>query len=148
MRVVNLRMGVILSPKGGALSQMLTPFRLGLGGILGSGQQYWSWVTLDDVVRAFHHALLTDSLSGPVNVVAPGACTNEEFTRSLGRVLKRPTVLPLPAPVARLVLGEMANELLLASTRVTPTRLLSSGYRFLHPELEPALQLLLQRPSS
>jgi hypothetical protein len=145
IRVVHLRFGVVLSPEGGALAKMLLPFRLGLGGRLGSGQQYMSWVALDDAVGAIEHALATDTLRGPVNVVAPRPVTNLEFTRTLGRVLSRPTLLPVPAPAARLALGEMADALLLASSRVEPARLLASGYRFRHPDLEEALRQMLGR---
>ncbi len=143
IRVVNVRFGVILSPKGGALSKMLFPFKMGGGGTIGSGKQYWSWITLDDVVGAIHHALLTDSLAGPVNVVSPHPVTNHEFTKTLGRVLHRPTIIPMPAFAARLALGEMADELLLASQRVKPTQLQASDYSFRHAELEPALRALL-----
>jgi uncharacterized protein (TIGR01777 family) len=145
IRVVNLRFGVILSPKDGALAKMLTPFKLGGGGIVGNGRQYWSWISMDDVVQAILHVIMTDSLSGPVNAVAANAVTNREFTKTLGRVLSRPTLVPMPAAAARLALGEMANELLLASTRVEPKRLLESGYEFRHAELEPALRHLLGR---
>jgi uncharacterized protein (TIGR01777 family) len=145
LRVVQLRLGVVLSAAGGALAKMLPPFRLGLGGVLGSGQQYMSWIALDDVVSAIQHALVTDALQGPTNAVAPQAVTNQEFTKTLGKVLGRPTAIPLPAFAARLMFGEMADELLLASTRVQPTKLLASGYQFRYPELEAALQHVLAR---
>jgi uncharacterized protein (TIGR01777 family) len=143
IRVVNTRFGVILSPKGGALASMMFPFKTGGGGIIGSGKQYWSWISLDDVVGAIHHALMNESLRGPVNVVAPNPVTNYEFTKTLGRVLQRPTIIPLPGFAARLVLGEMADELLLASQRVKPKKLGESGYEFRHPELEGALRAML-----
>lgn len=143
IRVVHLRFGVILSPDGGALAKMLWPFKLGGGGRIGSGRQWWSWVSLDDAVGAVRHAIETEFLSGGVNVVAPNAVTNSEFTKTLGRVLHRPTILPMPAFAARLALGEMADELLLASIRVTPRRLLESGYAFKQPTLEAALRHLL-----
>lgn len=143
IRVVHLRIGVVLSPAGGALAQMLTPFKLGLGGRIGSGNQYMSWIAIDDLIGAFHHALITESLRGPVNAVAPRPMTNLEFTKTLGRVLGRPTLFPMPAFAARLAFGEMADELLLASARVEPTKLASSGYRFRAPELEGALRHLL-----
>lgn len=143
IRVVHLRLGVVLSPAGGALAKMLTPFRLGLGGVVGNGKQYMSWIALDDVLGAMHHALITETLHGPVNVVAPHPVTNQEFTTVLGKVLRRPTRVPLPAFVARLVFGEMADALLLASTRVAPTRLQASGYTFRYPALEEALRHLL-----
>jgi hypothetical protein len=122
---------------------MLTPFRLGLGGCVGNGRQYYSWISLDDAVGAIRHALDEESLRGAVNVVAPNPVTNREFTKTLGRVLRRPTLFPMPAPVARLAFGEMADALLLASSRVKPARLLDSGYTFAHPTLEEALGDLL-----
>jgi uncharacterized protein (TIGR01777 family) len=143
IRVVHLRFGMVLSPAGGSLAKMLTPFRLYLGGVIGTGKQYMSWIALDDVLGAFHHALHTEALQGPVNIVAPSAVTNREFTMTLGKVLRRPTRFPLPAFAARLMFGEMADALLLASTRVTPARLVASGYTFQYPELEEALQHLL-----
>jgi uncharacterized protein (TIGR01777 family) len=145
IRVVNARFGVILSPRGGALAQMLFPFKTGGGGVISSGKQFWSWISLDDVVGAIHHALLNENLHGPVNVVAPNPVTNTEFTKTLGKVLRRPTIFPLPAFVARLVLGEMANELLLASQRVRPRKLTETNYEFRHPELETALRAMLGR---
>ncbi len=145
IRVVQLRLGVVLSAAGGALAKMLPPFRLGLGGVLGSGQQYMSWIALDDVVGAIQHALVTEALQGPTNAVAPRAVTNQEFTKTLGKVLGRPTAIPLPAFAARLMFGEMADELLLASARIQPTKLLASGYQFRYPELEEALQHVLVR---
>lgn len=145
IRVVNLRFGMILSPKGGALGTMLTPFKLGVGGVVGSGKQYWSWIALDDVVTAVHQSLMNESLSGPVNAVAPNAVTNKEFTKTLGRVLGRPTILPVPKFAARIAMGEMADELLLASARVEPKCLLESGFEFRHPKLEEALRHLLGR---
>jgi uncharacterized protein (TIGR01777 family) len=145
MRVVHLRFGIILSSAGGALAQMLTPFRIGAGGRLGSGRQYMSWVGLDDVVGAIHHALIRDELSGPVNVVSPHPVRNIEFTKTLGRVLSRPTIFPMPAFAARLAFGEMADALLLASTRVVPARLEKTGYSFHHAELEDAIRHLLGR---
>lgn len=143
IRVVNLRFGVILSNQGGALAKMLLPFKLGAGGRVGSGRQYWSWIALDDAAGAIYHAIMTDALCGPVNAVSPHPATNAEFTRVLGRVLCRPTFLPLPAFAARLVLGEMADELLLSSARVAPRGLEGTGYAFLQPHLEPALRHLL-----
>ncbi len=143
IRVAFLRFGVILSPEGGALARMLPPFRLGAGGRLGSGRQYMSWLSLADAVGAVKHALSTGSLSGPVNAVAPHPVTNAEFTKTLGRVLRRPTIFPMPAFAARLAFGEMADELLLASQRVEPAKLLASGYEFQHAELEEALRSLL-----
>ena len=143
VRVVNLRFGIVLSPAGGALAKMLLPFRLGAGGVVGSGRQWWSWVALDDAVGAIQHALVTPGLAGPLNVAAPNPVTNAEFTRTLGRVLARPTLFPVPAFAARLALGEMADALLLASARLVPERLLQTGYVFRRPELEGALRHLL-----
>jgi hypothetical protein len=141
--VVNLRFGVILASAGGALPRLLTPFRLGVGGTLGSGKQFMSWVALDDVVGSILHALTTEALRGPVNAVGPQAVTNREFTKALGRALGRPTLFPMPACAARLAFGEMADELLLASQRVEPAKLLASGYQFRFPDLEGALRHLL-----
>lgn len=145
IRVVLCRMGVILSPEGGALGKMLLPFRLGLGGRLGSGRQVMSWIALDDVVGAMHHAIITEHLRGPVNLVAPQPVTNQEFTTVLGRVLHRPTLAPVPAFALRLMLGELADQALLASARVQPTKLVAAGYAFHYPELEAALHHLLRR---
>lgn len=145
IRVVHTRFGVILSAAGGALAKMLLPFKMGVGGTIGAGKQWMSWIALDDTIEAIGHCLATESLSGPVNVVAPSPVTNYEFTKTLGRVLGRPTVLPMPAFAARLVFGEMANELLLGSVRVQPTRLLESGFTFRYPQLEGALRHLLNK---
>jgi len=145
IRVVHLRIGIVLGPGGGALAKMLTPFRLGLGGVVGSGAQWMSWIALDDAIGAIRHALATDALRGPVNVVGPTPVTNAEFTRTLGRVLGRPTLVPMPAFAARLAFGEMADELLLASQRVMPARLQASGYWFGEPTLEGALRSALRR---
>jgi uncharacterized protein len=142
IRTVHLRFGVILAKQGGALAKMLPPFRLGLGGKLGDGQQWMSWVTLDDVVEIVRFVLRGDAV-GAWNVVAPAPVRNEAFTRALGRVLSRPTVLPVPAFAARLAFGEMADEALLASSRAVPKRLLDAGFRFRHAELEPALRAIL-----
>jgi uncharacterized protein len=144
IRVVRTRFGIVLSAAGGALKTMLPPFRLGVGGKLGSGRQYMSWVGIDDVVGAIHLALTDERLSGPVNVVAPEAVTNEEFTRTLGRVLRRPTVLAVPAPALRLALGEFANETL-GGARVLPAKLEAAGYEFRDPRLEAALRHALGR---
>ena len=143
IRVVNLRFGMVLSPRGGALQKLLLPFRLGMGGRIGDGRQFTSWIALDDAVGAIHHAICEESVRGPVNAVAPGPVSNAEFTRTLARVLRRPTLLPVPAFAARLAFGEMADALLLAGARVLPTRLQASGYRFRFPELEGALRHLL-----
>jgi uncharacterized protein (TIGR01777 family) len=147
IRVVHTRIGVVLSAAGGALAVMLTPFKLGVGGVVGSGRQFMSWIALDELIAAFHHVLNHGALHGPVNCTAPNPVTNREFTKTLGRVLGRPTCFPLPAFAARLALGEMADELLLSSTRVTPRRLQDSGYQFQFPDLEGALRHVLgKRP--
>ncbi|MCC6486109.1 MAG: TIGR01777 family protein [Candidatus Hydrogenedentes bacterium] len=143
IRVVNLRFGVVLSPQGGALKAMLTPFRMGLGGAQGDGRQYMSWITLRDAAEAFMHLLSTENVEGPVNLVSPTPVTNREFASILGKVLRRPAVLPLPAFAARLAMGEMADETVLASTRVYPKRLQESGFEFAHPDLEMALRAML-----
>jgi uncharacterized protein len=143
IRVVNLRIGFVLSKAGGGLPTMLRPFKLGIGGRVGSGRQYLSWIAIDDVVGAISHALLSDALHGPVNAVAPHPVTNREFTKTLGRVLWRPTIFPLPGFAARLVMGEMADNLLLASARAQPARLLASGYEFRFPQLKEALRHVL-----
>jgi uncharacterized protein (TIGR01777 family) len=145
IRVVNLRQGIILSLSGGALPKMLTPFQLGAGGMIGDGRQYMSWITLDDVIGAIHHAIVTETLQGPVNAVAPEAVTNHMFTRTLGKVLKRPTLLPMPATAARLAFGEMADALLLSSARVKPSKLQDTGYLFRHRTLESGLRHVLGR---
>ena len=146
IRVVSARLGMVLCSSGGALGQMLPPFRLGVGGVLGGGSQYMSWIALDDVVGAITHVLTTDSLHGPVNVVAPQPVTNGEFTRTLGLVLRRPTRFRVPAFAARLMFGEMAEALLLASTRVEPAKLHASNYSFRYPQLEGTLRHLLGKP--
>jgi len=144
-RVVLLRFGVILTPGGGALAKMLPPFKLGAGGRLGNGRQYMSWVSIDDAVGAIHHALMDESIAGAVNVVAPQAATNHDFTRALARVLGRPTLFPVPAAAARLAFGEMADEMLLSSTRVRPEKLEKAGFTFNDVDLEPTLARLLGR---
>lgn len=148
IRVVQLRLGIVLSPRGGALKAMLWPFRWGLGGVVGSGRQYWSWVALDDVVGVILQALTQETLQGPVNVTAPTPVTNREFTTVLGRVLQRPTIFPLPAFAARAVLGEMADALLLSSACVLPKKLQEAGYTFRWPALEAALRHVLARPGA
>lgn len=144
IRTVNTRFGVILSKEGGALPKMLPPFRMGLGGKIGDGRQWMSWVHISDVVGAIEHALDSNGVSGPLNVVAPKPATNAEFTHSLARVLHRPAIFPMPAFAARLAFGEMADALLLGSQRVEPAKLSSSGYTFRFSQLEPALADLLK----
>jgi uncharacterized protein len=140
IRVVNTRFGIILDSKGGALAKMLTPFRMGVGGKIGSGKQWMSWIALDDVVGAIEHALASQTMKGPVNFVTPNPVRNAEFTKTLGRVLSRPTILPIPAFGARLVFGEMADALLLSSQRVEPEQLDTAAYQFRHAQLEGALR--------
>ncbi len=140
IRVVHLRLGVVLSAAGGALAKLRTPFQLGVGGRLGSGDQYMSWIGVDDVIGAILHTIRIDTLQGAINAVAPQPATNLDFTKTLGRVLRRPTLFPVPAAAARLVFGEMADEMLLASTRVAPTRLAATSYSFRYPDLEAALR--------
>lgn len=143
IRVVNLRLGLILSARGGAMEMMLPPFRLGFGGPFGSGRQYMSWITLDDVTAAIQYCIDNHAMTGPVNLVAPRPATNAEFVRTLGRVLHRPAVLPLPAGLMRILMGELADELLLASQKVQPQRLLAGGFVFGQPDLEPALRSVI-----
>ena len=145
IRVVTPRLGIVLSPAGGALAKMLLPFKAGLGGVVGPGMQYFSWIALDDLVAVIQHLLDRGDLAGPVNADSPSPVTNAELTKTLGRVLGRPTILPVPAFALRLALGEMA-ETLLASTRMRPQRLLDTGFRFRFPELEGALRHLLGTP--
>ena len=145
LRVANLRFGVILSEEGGALAKMMTPFKLGVGGRVGSGEQYMSWITLNDTIGAIYHALTRADVHGPVNVVAPNPVTNSEFTKKLGDALSRPTLLPAPAFALRLAFGEMADALLLSSMRVEPLRLKESGFVFQYPELEGALRHILKK---
>jgi hypothetical protein len=145
IRVVHPRIGVVLTPAGGALGKMLLPFKAGFGGVVGPGTQYMSWIALDDLLGVVHHLLDRDDLEGPVNAAAPEPVTNAVFTKALGRVLGRPTVAPVPAFALRLVLGEMADAALLSSTRVRPERLQESGYRFRFPDVEGALRHVLGR---
>lgn len=143
IRVAHMRLGMVLDGHGGALPQMLTPFRLGLGGRMGNGRQYWSWIALEDVPRVILRLLESDQYAGPVNVCAPEPVTNLEFTRILARVLHRPALIPAPAFALRLALGEMADGLLLSSQRAQPARLLNGDFKFLHPTLENTLRHLL-----
>ncbi len=143
IRTVNLRTGIVLSRSGGALKQMLLPFRLGLGGRIGDGHQWWSWIHIDDWVSAVHHILQNDGLRGPVNMTAPNPVTNAGFTRTLADALKRPARLHVPAFAARLAFGELADEGLLASARVIPEKLNQNGFTFRFSELKSALIDLL-----
>ncbi len=146
-RIVNTRFGIVLSPDGGALKKMLLPFYLGLGGPLGDGKQYMSWVSLKDTARSIIHCINTPNLTGPVDVVSPTPVMNEEFTKTLASTLHRPAFLRVPAFVLRLFLGEMADELLLISQKVTPDKLLETNFHFEHLELKDFFEASLsQRP--
>ncbi|HEX5386347.1 MAG TPA: TIGR01777 family oxidoreductase [Gemmatimonadales bacterium] len=148
IRVAIPRLGVVLSPAGGALARLLPVFRLGLGGPIGSGRQWLSWLSIDDAVGIIHHAIATPGLAGAFNAGAPVPVTNADFVRTLGRVLHRPALLPVPARALRLAIGKMADATLLASARALPTRLEASGYHFRHAELEAALRFLLGRQAA
>lgn len=143
IRVVLLRLGMVLSPNGGALAKMLPVFRAGFGSRLGTGRQYVSWISIEDTIRAIQHLLLTESVSGPVNVVSPRPVTNAEFTATLNRVLKKRGFPPVPAFLLRLLFGEIAQDVLLASARALPEKLAAAGFSFQHPDLETALRRLL-----
>jgi uncharacterized protein len=145
IRTVQIRTGVVLSPKGGALGKMLTPFKLGLGGNVGTGHQWMSWIDVQDMVGAIHHILKTDLVQGPVNMVAPKPVTNAEFTRTLARVLSRPAILPVPVFAVKLAFGEMGETVLLGSQRVEPARLVTSGYPFRFTDLQASLRNVLNR---
>jgi hypothetical protein len=145
IRSANIRTGVVLSPKGGALEKMLPPFKMGLGGRIGDGRQWMSWIDVQDMVGAIHHIMKTDLLQGPVNMTAPKPVTNAEFTKTLAGVLHRPAIFPVPAFAARLAFGQMADELLLASQRVEPTKLVRSGYPFQYADLGKALTDILKK---
>lgn len=143
VRVVNIRLGMVLDANGGALPKMLLPFKWGLGGVIGTGEQYMSWISLSDVVHAIEHIIANESLSGPINLCSPQAVTNRQFTQTLGQVLHRPTLLPLPSWLANIVLGEMAPALLLASSRVLPIKLIQSGFTFQHATLVGAFKSMI-----
>jgi len=145
VRVAQLRTGLVLTPAGGGLGPMLPIFRLGLGGRVGDGRQWWSFIALDDLIYAIHHILMNEKVRGPVNATSPEPVANAEFTRILGRVLNRPAVLPVPRMALELALGDMARPLLLASARVNPEKLLDSGFEFSYPTLEAALRHVLGR---
>jgi uncharacterized protein len=147
IRVVKLRIGAVLSTSGGALARMLPPFKAGLGGVLGGGHQYMSWIAIDDVTGVIQHVLANESLSGPVNAVAPKPVTNREFTKTLGHALRRPALFPVPSFALRLAFGELADAVLLASAFVVPARLQAASYAFRYPELEGALRHLLRKAS-
>lgn len=144
VRTVLLRISIVLSGRGGALQAMLPSFRMGMGGPVANGKQYWPWISLEDIVRVILFTIDNDSLQGPVNVCAPQHTTNRDFTRALGRVLHRPAFFPLPSVVVTLVLGEMGQEALLTSTRAEPQKLKTSGFTFKHPEIQEALASVLK----
>ena len=143
VRLVLLRTGIVLSPNGGALEKMLPPFRLGLGGPMGSGRQWMSWISLGDHLRAMEHVLVTEGMRGAVNLVSPNPMTNASFATTLGRVLRRPALIPLPAVALELMFGEMAEATILAGQRVTPHALTASGFKCAEPTLEGALRSML-----
>ena len=143
IRTVQMRTGIVLSPKGGALGKMLTPFKLGVGGKIGDGQQWMSWIDVQDMVGAIHHVLKGDLLQGPVNMVAPKPVTNAEFTQTLASVLSRPAIFPVPAFIVKAAFGEMGETVLLGSQRVEPTQLVMSGYPFRFSTLRASLENLL-----
>ena len=145
IRVVNLRIGMVLSTKGGALPAMLPAFKAGVGGKLGDGRQFISWIAIDDLTRAISHAISTESLSGPVNAVTPNPVRNVEMTKALGKVLRRPTFFSVPSFAVRLIFGEMGDALLLSSQRVEPRRLMDSGFTFQFPDFETSLRHLLNQ---
>lgn len=144
IRTVLLRTGIVLSKDGGALGTMLTPFKLGVGGVVGSGKQWMSWISLEDQVAIINFVIENENIRGAVNAVSPNPATNEEFTKTLGDVLYRPTILPLPEFAVSMLFGEMGDALLLASTKVTPKRLLDAGFEFKYPELKPAIENALR----
>ena len=143
VRVVLLRTGLALSPAGGALRQMLLPFNMGLGGRLGSGKQYMSWIDLDDLIGLIHHVLFSDTLSGPVNATAPSPVTNSTFSAALGRVLGRPTLVPVPSLAVKAVFGQLGTEALLSGQRVVPRKAIDSGFHFFYESIEESLQFQL-----
>ena len=143
IRVINMRLGVVLNPRGGALKKMLTPFKLCMGGKIGTGQQYISWIALDDVIGAIHHIMLGCDIQGPVNIAAPNPITNAEFAKHLARSLRRISVLPVPAFMIKLLFGDMGKETVLTSTRMDSTKLMASGYRYKFDNLGPALDHML-----
>ncbi|MCB9952467.1 MAG: TIGR01777 family protein [Planctomycetaceae bacterium] len=139
-RVVRVRLGIVLSSKGGALASMLFPFRMGVGGRMGSGQQFWSWISLDDAASIFLYAAQNEDVAGPVNAVSESPIRNIDFTVTLGRILRRPTLFPMPQFMASIVLGEMSDALIMSSARVLPTALNDCRYRYQHPDLETAIR--------
>lgn len=145
VRVVNLRIGAVLSTHGGALQKMLTPFKWGVGGVIGSGEQYMSWIMLEDLVKAIKFCITHETLRGPVNAVSPNPVTNREFTKTLGKILNRPTFITVPAFAVNLLLDGMGTEVLLTGQRVEPRALLEAGFRFSHPFIDEGLKTALQK---
>lgn len=145
IRVIHLRTGVVLSTAGGALAKMLPPFQLGAGGILGTGEQYMSWITMTDIMEVIKFLIDKKNVYGAVNAVSPQPVTNAEFTKALGKALSRPTFCPVPAAVARLVMGDMADEMLLTGAKVLPTKLLAAGYQFRYPDIDSGLKEALEK---
>lgn len=145
IQVVKLRIGIVLSSKGGALGKMLTPFKLGLGGTIGSGRQWTSWISMDDLMGIFLHIIGHSEIQGPVNAVTPNPVTNRVMTKVLGRALYRPTIFPIPSFVVRLIFGEMADEMFLSSTRAAPNILVQTGYSFLYPDLKGAINHIIEK---
>lgn len=143
VRVVHLRLGIVLARQGGALAKMLPPFKLGMGGRMGTGRQYWSWIALEDVLRIIEHVLDSNSLAGPVNATAPNPLTNAQFTAALGRAVRRPAVIPVPGLLLKAVFGEMAQATVLCSARVFPDELLRNGFQFRFPTIDQALSHVL-----
>jgi hypothetical protein len=145
IRAAQMRFGLVLSASGGALQKMLLPFRMGVGGNMGNGRQWWSWVNIDDLIGAIQHVIKTDTLQGAVNVVAPSPIRNADFTKTLASVLSRPAIFPMPAFAARLVFGQVGDELLLASQRVEPAKLMASGFVFQKADLRKTLEDILKK---
>lgn len=142
IRTVHVRTGIVLAKEGGALKAMLTPFKMGVGGIMGNGRQYWSWISLEDIARMFQFAVENEDIAGPINGTSPTPCTNLEFTKALGKAISRPTIFPMPAFAAKIVLGEMAEALILASARVIPEQAEKHNFEFIHADLADALASL------
>jgi uncharacterized protein (TIGR01777 family) len=143
IRVVNVRTGLVLSPEGGALKQLLPPFKMGVGGVVGSGKQWWSWIALNDLLRIYQYSIENNEIKGVVNAVAPHPLTNKDFVKTLGKVLHRPSIFPLPAFVVKLIFGDMGQELLLEGQKVIPKKLMDAGFGFEQTELETALKSML-----
>jgi len=144
IRIINLRTGLVLSNEGGALPKLILPFKFGVGAITGNGKQYMSWIAMEDLIGGIYHSLINPNINGPINLVSPNPCTNRDFNKTLGGVLKRPAFFVIPSFIIKIIFGQMGKELLLSSTRVHPQKLLESGYTFNYPELEKALIHILK----